>query len=276
MSKKPVKKLSEWTTHELENAKATLENGKHNKDDLIRFAEREFGVKLQGLKAEVVEALVDHIRQQQDEEDTVDGNGRGGVSFKFAALLVLLAAVPLVLYHHGYVHKALVGQTNLDLISCVPTTTPTNSLVRQMVSAARHARAPTGPPQSLVLYSTSAAQAWEMLQRFARKRFPVEACWSDRVISNGHTLTDESLRNQLLNHPDSLILVDWTRDMSNFHVMKRVLDSRCALERCDKVVRDASLFIIVTSMSESQLRTEFKGGIDIIARTTIKLESLLE
>jgi hypothetical protein len=50
-------------------------------------------------------------------------------------------------------------------------------------------------------------------------------------------------------------------------VIKRVLDSRCALEGCHDITRDASLFYIATNLSKIDFLKQL-GGVDIVARTT--------
>jgi hypothetical protein len=123
------------------------------------------------------------------------------------------------------------------------------------------------PPQSLLLFSTTAEEATRKVLSFAKLRFPDEKCRRDRVILDGNTLTESSFVDLLDNYPDAIVLVDWTGgNYDNYPVFKRGLDSNCAISGCGS--RSASLFVIVTDLTKQEFAS--KLGIDLIARITLQ------
>jgi hypothetical protein len=250
--------------------------------ELVQFAEEAFGLQVNKKTAlrVLVKDLCDCI-QHLERSVVIAQNSRSArrycvisrrslIVLAFVGVLLALLLVPCSFFFPLATETR--GAFVPSLVSCCATNLSSSYLVRRLVSAAQQVASGhlgAGAPHSLVAFESTAQKAREQLEAFARLRFPSPACDEGRVIRNGHQLDEGTVLKQLRMYPDSLVLVDWINGFTNLDVLKRVLDSRCALENCQDITRDASVFIIVTNLSESGFLNR-TGGVDIVARTTEK------
>jgi hypothetical protein len=284
-SSRPPKQRVVWTQEDDDHVDLQTSLSKRTRAELVQWAEQTFNMKVNKKMAHraLVKELCNRIEQSNaNKEDTIDKAVNGGAALatgeqskslaceKMLGTLVSIGILVLMMAAAG-VTRTQSSNPALGLTICCTTNSSSSCLVQRLVLAARLAASgqfSTGPPHSLVVYNTTLQDATIQLESFAHQRFSSSECEKARVVLNGHQFDERTVLKQLRAFPDSLILIDWTNgSMRNLDVLKRVLDSRCALEGCHDITRDASLFYIATNLSKIDFLKQL-GGVDIVARTT--------